>query len=555
MNALRVAITSFGRMKKNAKKANLVPKGSVKHHFEDYCQSTSIHGIKYLGEKNRPLGERLWWLLVFLVCLLGNAYLIAKVWKKWNESPVIVSFAETTTPVWQVPFPAITICSEQKSRASIFNFTEAYYMVLNTSDDSAPDDDLVTKTGNVVLLCDDHVLVNTTKQKQFTDDSTIEFLKEVSPGLNDSLLVCKWKGELREDCSHILKAVVTEEGMCFSFNMLSPQELFRGNGIPYYEEHDRSANNMWALDGGYFEDAPLETYPERALFPGSKAGITFVFKAEPADSDFLCRGPVEGFKVLLHNPAEIPTIGERYLRVPLKQEVIVAVQPKIMTTSHGLRTYSPHGRQCYFFNERYLQFFKIYTQQNCQLECLTNYTLKECGCVAIHMPRNPDTKICGSGSKICMQNASAVLRLFEIKSSYEGETGQKSCDCLPACTSLQYDAETSQADFNAFAVLAAYKDNTSEVEMMQFARLTVFFKDMQFTTSKRSELFGLVDFMANCGGLLGLFCGVSFLSLVEIIYYITLRFWSNMKTLKQEEEQLANSTEDHVPDKLKKFMD
>lgn len=33
----------------------------------------------------------------------------------------------------------------------------------------------------------------------------------------------------------------------------------------------------------------------------------------------------------------------------------------------------------------------------------------------------------------------------------------------------------------------------------------------------------LLDFIANCGGLLGLFVGFSFLSFVELIYYLIVR--------------------------------
>jgi amiloride-sensitive sodium channel len=60
------------------------------------------------------------------------------------------------------------------------------------------------------------------------------------------------------------------------------------------------------------------------------------------------------------------------------------------------------------------------------------------------------------------------------------------------------------------------------------ARLTIFFKENQFITSKRSELYGGTDFMANVGGLLGLFMGVSILSLIEIIYYLTIRLACNL---------------------------
>lgn len=61
------------------------------------------------------------------------------------------------------------------------------------------------------------------------------------------------------------------------------------------------------------------------------------------------------------------------------------------------------------------------------------------------------------------------------------------------------------------------------------ARVTIFFKEQQFITSERNELYGSTDFLANCGGLLGLFMGFSFLSLLEIFYFLTIRLWFNLK--------------------------
>lgn len=53
--------------------------------------------------------------------------------------------------------------------------------------------------------------------------------------------------------------------------------------------------------------------------------------------------------------------------------------------------------------------------------------------------------------------------------------------------------------------------------------VTVFFKDDDIFYSKRSELFTLTDFIANVGGLLGLFLGISALSFVEIFYFTLFR--------------------------------
>lgn len=60
----------------------------------------------------------------------------------------------------------------------------------------------------------------------------------------------------------------------------------------------------------------------------------------------------------------------------------------------------------------------------------------------------------------------------------------------------------------------------------------IFFKTHEVTTLKRSEMYKLSDFLAIGGGLLGLFLGVSLLSIVELIYFFTLRLFWNIRQLK-----------------------
>lgn len=78
---------------------------------------------------------------------------------------------------------------------------------------------------------------------------------------------------------------------------------------------------------------------------------------------------------------------------------------------------------------------------------------------------------------------------------------------------------------------------------MQSSRISIFFKENQFITSKRSELYGQTDFLANCGGLLGLFMGVSLLSFVEIIYFCTLRLCNNLKMRSDRKKSLRRKLE------------
>jgi hypothetical protein len=69
-------------------------------------------------------------------------------------------------------------------------------------------------------------------------------------------------------------------------------------------------------------------------------------------------------------------------------------------------------------------------------------------------------------------------------------------------------------------------DNSSGVFQSIFE---AYIEDEELIAIERSEIFGLTDFAGNCGGLLGLFMGVSVLSIIELLYYFTvklaLRIW------------------------------
>lgn len=60
---------------------------------------------------------------MFTACLAACIVSIYMVYKKWDRSPVIVSFATRGTPIYTIPFPSVTVCPEAKSVQYFFNFT------------------------------------------------------------------------------------------------------------------------------------------------------------------------------------------------------------------------------------------------------------------------------------------------------------------------------------------------------------------------------------------------------------------------------------------------
>ncbi|XP_030745254.1 uncharacterized protein LOC115874287 [Sitophilus oryzae] len=494
------------------------------------------------GRKEEKLNScRVWWFIVFSFVLAICIFQIKEVYHKWERTPVIVSFATSETPIYSIPFPAVTICPESKSRLSVYNHTDIAIKLQNQIDLNA------TEQRNALymsLLCDVDrstlYKLNKIGQNVYTDD----FLTFMNKTRNSHFFkTCKWMNE-EVKCEELFTPTITDEGICYSFNMLDREDIFNDEVLFFdnFMKNPERRNLTWNLDKGYSKDDLLETYPRRASFAGVQNSLEVTMVTPKNDIDHICKDSVQGYKVALHTPMRIPRPSQQYFRVPLDEVVLGTIQPVMITTSDTVKVYNPKRRECYFPPERQLKYFKIYTQLNCNLECLTNFTLQLCRCVNFFMPRLKGYPICGAGKKRCMlyaekylQTKGLINKLKPMNDSSQNKTEDNddiqvpSCDCMPICTDLSYDVETSQANWQwQEKQTVLYPNKKNFIKNFHQSRLNLYFKNSQFVTSKRHELYGPTDFLANFGGLLGLFTGFSILSLMEVIYFLTVRICCNL---------------------------
>ncbi|RZB39769.1 ASC domain containing protein, partial [Asbolus verrucosus] len=294
---------------------------------------------------------------------------------------------------------------------------------------------------------------------------------------------------------------------------LSLQDLHYKN---YY--HKTHKMTEWSLEDGYTNNGNILPYPRKTSSAAVNKGLNLKLFMPKNDLDYACKSPVQGYKVLLHAPTNIPRLSQEYFRVPLDQSVVAAIQPFMVTTSSAIKKYSPKKRGCYFEDERYLKYFQIYTSENCKLECLTNVTLDKCGCVNFFMPRENNTKICGTANVTCMEEVDS----FSVALMAE------ECDCLPRCAALNYEVVTSQSNINWNQWIRSNK-KLAHLNKTHVTSLTIYFQSDDFITSQRNEFYGPTDFLANFGGLLGLFTGFSVLSFMEILYFLSVRIFYNRR--------------------------
>ncbi|XP_055382442.1 pickpocket protein 28-like [Condylostylus longicornis] len=248
---------------------------------------------------------------------------------------------------------------------------------------------------------------------------------------------------------------------------------------------------------------------------GMRYGLEMMFSESKNNDDYdvTCISPIQGYQLVLHSANEFELLG--------------------LTCNFR--------RQCYFQKERYLKFFKKYNQRNCQTECLANHTVRKCGCVPYFMPKLKSTPICGLSNFECCHLAEKELNKLEYDDDFDDvvDGREEKCNCLPDCHSISYDTEINTVENNFKELLIkitkarnqSQSDEELEEKFKNFVstKFFIYYKEDRFITSRRSELFSTTDIIAQCGGLLGLFMGVSLISLVEIVYFLTVRLFLNTR--------------------------
>lgn len=59
----------------------------------------------------------------------------------------------------------------------------------------------------------------------FINETMYQTLAEMAPTMNDSFNQCWWQSKM-ENCSSLIGPVMTEEGLCYSFNALNSHDIY-----------------------------------------------------------------------------------------------------------------------------------------------------------------------------------------------------------------------------------------------------------------------------------------------------------------------------------------
>lgn len=182
--------------------------------IQDYLLNSSMHGLKYIGDVTLSYYERIFFLVAFSIVTVLSAYFISNLWQKWSENPIIIGLNSASTPLNNIPFPAVTICNMNQARRNIADFIPDHSssnMLLES----------VCNLDDQIALDEEQAPINYVgRWPEFRS-----FLINVSQPCKEMLKYCRFATE-SEICMNIFLSMLTDEGLCCTFNILHPKFMF-----------------------------------------------------------------------------------------------------------------------------------------------------------------------------------------------------------------------------------------------------------------------------------------------------------------------------------------
>lgn len=495
-------------------KTNQRKPGYLKKKFVEFCRRTDFHGFKYVAMQDLTLLERCFWAVSILMSLIFASYFVITAYKWYARNPIITVIESTHGPIWEVPFPAVTICDLNLiSREAARDFAEDVELPEHLTADEIYD---YIRLSPVLLLSateiteQEYAKLDALQQVIEINNMTAkDFFDMVAPARSCSDLIerCMWKNTVYR-CELLFKQVFTQFSRCCIFN--------------YYAIDEPSKNQVL---NEVFEPPT----PRRIASCGYQTGLTVLLNTDSADY-YSALIASFGAVAFIDNAYNVPSLNSPIRLIGPATEVFVALSPESTYATRGIRAFPPEERQCYFSDEISLGKIKQYSAHNCMLYKMALSFKKYCDCIPFYVPFD-DYRSCNFSDVKCISS-------MQLKNKEPDEL-----NCLPDCEHYDYPMEAALgflATDIPLAGLAFYRD----VELQNRSLLNIFFNDLVTTKYRRDVYLNWQNLLASFGGLLSLMLGFTLVSAIDFLMFFTFRIgYDSVKQVTGSESKgnLANN--------------
>ncbi|RLU22997.1 hypothetical protein DMN91_005275 [Ooceraea biroi] len=481
---------------------------------QEYLQCSTIHGVKYLGKlRIKPsIVGRLFWALIMICSFLFLAWMLSRFWARYTANPTRTVIESFQTPIYMIPFPAITLCPLVAPLAKTrMKLLKRLRLPDNMDNDTA---NFLLRYGpswaNEHSPAGKDYVNNLEELLDINHMTFMDFLKFLRP-CEDLFDSCSWNGETK-NCSELFKVSYTFTGICCSFNYL----------LEDYIKTGRKKNDSDIV---------------RTDLYGPKSGLRIVLHPDLLAhiDNTAIRFSTNSIGVVMfpHHPLEyVGTIAVRQI-LQAEQELWISVTPLVKSFKTIEHSHQDDAGDLVLHcaDETFkLKYFPTYQYTNCFISCAIRAVVQLCGCVPYYYAPVADMyslRICGWEDWQCLYTNADEIRIIQ-----NVKTENFSCECINPCLNVFYDIQTLSSVLNGqqdFNVSPVYK-NLSKSQ----AVLRVYLSSETFTVMHTIPLADRLYLLASVGGIFSLFVGCSFISSIEILYFIGLflRSYSSSKKTK-----------------------
>ncbi|GFT19647.1 acid-sensing ion channel 1A [Nephila pilipes] len=491
---------------------------------KNFASQSTTHGLRRISETEGTLGKLLW-TVIFLTALAGCTYHCSFLIQKYLKFSKVTSTEEIHAK--ELDFPALTVCNLNILKKS---FLEDQ---LEKNRNSTHDRD------RGFCFASEDSFLRKSDAKDLSDiwanlGVTLEHLKTYGHKVYDLIVQCTYNSK---DC----------------FNQSITRDL-------PLETENITITDYPSTRLGYCHTIKLnQSTLGKVRRTGQTLGLTLTLNIERNEYWNLL-SPEYGVRIMIHPRQAYPTVdrGGIVLHPGTKSYMSIRIREiERLPAPYGdcTKTFedSPLSELLKNKYDDYLKNHTYYTYEFCQSVCREIHLLQKCECVEEQV--NSTHKFCNP----CSRKEEDCKEDFK---SYFDDNETNACTvlCKPACQDTRYDVTLSTSEwpnleFQEFVLkrwpglrsdFVESPDDKSSIPLNEtflnknFLRVHIFVQEMNYLRFMDIEAYTLPELFADLGGCLGLYIGVSLISIIEfqeLLLHITGLFCTKLTRSFSFEDQ------------------
>ncbi|XP_075978137.1 sodium channel protein Nach-like [Anticarsia gemmatalis] len=519
-------------------------KASIKTISREYCQESSICGLKHLVDETTPLLERIIWIIILVVGLGCSCSLVWLTFNKYYSAPLVMTQMPEGTPVSKIIFPAVGLCTNNRiskraastlakqlikeERNKHYNQSEMMKMLLGLGQLYGLNS---VKLNNVSPIKLHHIL---------GEYDVHELMRSLTPRCEDLLVRCVWNTEPKK-CLDLFDFRLTMNGYCCTFNYLRLYDTFFQNKT------------------GSTRSIDMYRYGNKSFFDFDQ-GLKILLRMNESD-DFFYNIPLQGAQLQFSDAYDFPDSPSGSFAMQIVSpsvQMTVMVSASFTEASRDIQHVPIKLRKCRFYDES--SYLPFYTYSDCMLKCRMSFLLDHCNCTPFNMPKMRTVRTCNMKDVPCLQtyySQSIAVRpnIDQVPVELELDLVNGGIDCPmcnPTCSKTAYSY-----DFNNVIIYPEYLNTVPDSDRddwLQGANFTgtsivhvKYARDVADCYGQ-NVIMKWFDLISNIGSTCGVITGFSFVSVLEFIYFYTVKLFREMQARRlRGKNGTKNTIEPQIP--------